>query len=352
MMSIHNSKGLDFPIVFVPLTDYETRHSAYIPTEIVHDWSTGIAGLKINNVTEANYLNLKYGPSARIPTQPVLEDEEKRVLYVAATRAKKEIYFCCLENGSGKEVLHLLEQMFPLLQPREVASSSSFQEASADSPNYEPLQSVLDQWTKVRDVSFLRSGAVADSVTSEAEKFEPRDEDLAMIAARAKRSGGTLVGLLCHGVLERLDFQGSDDPDHLLAIEKGKYSRNFSRQQIDRAAQAAAEILRGFSDSDAFRWLGTAEIIGREVPIVYFDRESRRILSGKIDLLAKEGEKYFIVDYKTDRELTDSMRKRYAEQMRLYSLALAESITVARDTHPPVIQSRLLMVRTGEMIDV
>ena len=345
MMSIHNSKGLDFPVVFVPLTDYEIRRSANVPTEIVHDWATGASGLKINWVTEANYLKLKYGGGTFTTEEPVLDDEEKRVLYVAATRAKKEIYFCCLENGSGKEVLQLLQNVNPFLQVKEEASSSALQQFDKAPPSYQPLEPVLEQWKKVQDASLVHAGVQIDSVTSEAEKVEPGEEELALIAARAKRSGGTLVGLLCHGALEKWDFASHGDLDHLLRIEKGKYSRNFSKNQIDRAAEASSQILRGFVDSDAARWLSSIEIVGREVPILYFDRQSRKALSGKIDLLVKDGDKHLIVDYKTDVSLTEPMRKRYAEQMRLYALALSELV-------PGSLSSRLLFVRTGEMIDL
>jgi len=156
------------------------------------------------------------------------------------------------------------------------------------------------------------------------------------------------VGLLCHGILENLDYNQPGNLDHLLRVEKGKYSRNFSRRQIDRAASASADVLRGFIDSDAARWLRGVEIVGREIPIVYIDPESRRILSGKIDLLVKEGNDYCIIDYKTDQHLPESMLKRYGEQMRLYRQALAESIAC------PVtaIASKLLLIRTGERIDV
>jgi ATP-dependent exoDNAse (exonuclease V) beta subunit len=347
MMSIHNSKGLDFPIVFVPLTDYEIRRSGYAFTEIVHDWASGMAGLKINGVTEANYLRLKYGPSAELPDQPLLEDEEKRVLYVAATRAKQEIYFCCLDNGSGKEILELLQNMFPLMPMTEVASESALQPVVAVPPEYEPFEPILDQWKTIEAAGMLRSGVAIGSVTVEAEKLVPGEEELAVIAARAKRSGGTLVGLLCHGVLERWDFSNqSDSIDHLLKVEAGKYSRNFSRNQIQRAADEASQILHQFVDSDAAKWLSAVEILGRELPIVYFDQSSKKILTGKIDLLVREGQDHYIVDYKTDREISDTMRQRYAEQMRMYALALSDSIPANS------LSARLILIRTGQILDI
>lgn len=348
MMSIHNSKGLDFPIVIVPLTDYEIRSNSFAFTEIVHDWSTGASGLKINGITDANYLKLKYGRGTPEPEGIDLSDEEKRVLYVAATRAKQELYFCCLENGSGKEIFQLLTNLYPFLQMKEEASSSVLQQTSQPEKNYEPLQPVLQQWNKLQESRTETAGLLVSSVTAEAEKLEPGDAELAVIACLAKRSGSTLVGLLCHGILENLDYNQPGNLDHLLRVEKGKYSRNFSSRQIDRAASASADVLRGFIDSEAARWLRSVEIVGREIPIVYIDPESRRILSGKIDLLVKEGNDYCIIDYKTDQHLPESMRKRYAEQMRLYRQALAESIAC------PVtaIASKLLLLRTGERIDV
>jgi ATP-dependent helicase/nuclease subunit A len=348
MMSIHNSKGLDFPIVFVPLTDYEIRRSSFANTEIVHDWASGIAGLKINGVTEANYLRLKYGPSAEMAIEPVLEDEEKRVLYVAATRAKKEIYFCCLQNGGGKEILELLQTMFPFVPVEEEHSESALRPAPSPPAVFDPLEPVLEQWGKIEAARNIRAGIMFGNVTSEAEKIVPGEEELAVIAARAKRSGGTLVGLLCHGVLEKWEYSDAgnmDLMDHLLKVEAGKYARNFSKNQIRRAAEEASVILRAFIASDAASWLSTVVILGREMPIIYFDRLAQKVLTGKIDLLVKDAQRYYIVDYKTDREISDTMRLRYAEQMRMYALALAESLPVEN------VEARLMMIRTGEIID-
>jgi ATP-dependent exoDNAse (exonuclease V) beta subunit len=311
---------------------------------LVHDWATGLSGLKVNGVTEANYLKLKYG-GPPITEEPVLEDEEKRVLYVAATRAKKEIFFTCLENGSGKEVLQLLQAMFPFLQTKEEASSSAFDLIEPVLPEYESLESVLQKWKTIEDIASLRSGVTVDSVTLEAEKLEPGDAELSEIAARAKQSGGTLVGLLCHGALEKWNFEQPDDLNHLLRIEKGKYARNFSKDQIDRAAAASGEILKTFVRSKAAEWLKSVEIVGREIPVSYFDRVTRKVLSGKIDLLVKEGGQHVIVDYKTDHEISDSMRKRYAEQMRIYAQALAESVA-----NP--IACKLLLLRTSQLIEL
>ena len=153
------------------------------------------------------------------------------------------------------------------------------------------------------------------------------------------------MGLLCHGALERWDYKNPADLMQILLTEKGKYSRQFSKKIIDDAAARSLDILHHFATSQAAQWVGSTEIVGREVPVLYFDRESKKILSGKIDLLVKENGHHCIIDYKTDAVLHDSMRKRYAEQMRLYAKGLSASL-------PGIIRQKLLLIRTGEIIDL
>ena len=353
MMSIHNSKGLDFPIVFVPLTDYEIRSAGYRPTEIIHNWASDVSGLKINNITEANYLKLKYTEAPDLDDEIGMETEEKRVLYVAATRAKKEIFFCCLENGGGKEILQLLKNKFPFVELKEVASNSALEQTTGRPAEYQPFAPLLERWTQVREAS-QKTGLVLDSVTAEAERLEPGQEELAIIAARAKRSGGTLVGLLCHGALEKWDFAKTDpskrsaELHQLLQVETGKYSRNFSKRQINHAAEESRRILGSFLDSPAARWLSEVDVVGRELPIVSFDVAAGKILSGKIDLLVKEQDRYCIIDYKTDHEISETMLRRYTQQMRMYAATLEESLSANSNS----ISRKLILVRNGEVIEV
>ena len=94
IMSIHRAKGLDFPILFLPLTDH--GFAMWRNSDVLHDWKSNTVGLKVQGFTEANYLRLKYlHPDQEDHGDGVLaklEEEERRVLYVAATRAKKAIH--------------------------------------------------------------------------------------------------------------------------------------------------------------------------------------------------------------------------------------------------------------------
>jgi ATP-dependent helicase/nuclease subunit A len=64
-----------------------------------------------------------------------------------------------------------------------------------------------------------------------------------------------------------------------------------------------------------------SKLCRRELPIL-LKLEANRILEGVIDLAFEENGTWHIVDFKTDAEIGPG-RKRYENQLRWYSLALA-----------------------------
>ena len=60
-----------------------------------------------------------------------------------------------------------------------------------------------------------------------------------------------------------------------------------------------------------------AEVLSQEVPILFMDKNS--VLSeGRIDLLARRGKDYLVVDWKTDKLGSEEMKERYQDQMNFY----------------------------------
>ncbi|HSE43525.1 MAG TPA: UvrD-helicase domain-containing protein, partial [Acidobacteriota bacterium] len=124
ILSIHRAKGLDFPNTYIALTDYGGGN--YVEkTDIKQDWRTDTASVKIGGFTEANYLRMQYANrsvikrKAKVKTgfELDLSDEEKRVLYVAATRAKHELCFTLAgddpKNTGGKNIFAFLDLIHP-----------------------------------------------------------------------------------------------------------------------------------------------------------------------------------------------------------------------------------------------
>ena len=131
---------------------------------------------------------------------------------------------------------------------------------------------------------------------------------------------GVEVGVLCHQILEQLDFKAPKAPE--------------------RTDPEAAELLEKFFKSAAFKELAKAEILARELPFL-LPRDGR-VVQGVIDVVYRSGGKLVVADYKTDtilkpesygliRELyTEAVRRALGEDpvFKLIYLRHGKSVTV------------------------
>jgi superfamily I DNA/RNA helicase len=83
IMSIHKSKGLEFPIVVLAgcHTGADGRRTA--DAEALFDWSTGLTGTRVGQIQDL--AGLYIAEKIRLRAQ----EEQKRVLYVAMTRPRE-----------------------------------------------------------------------------------------------------------------------------------------------------------------------------------------------------------------------------------------------------------------------
>ena len=104
IMSIHKAKGLEFPIVILAgcQTGTEGRHSA--EAESTFDWSTGLTGTRVGQT--ADLAGLYIAEKNRLRNL----EEQKRLLYVAMTRAREHL-------------VHLLRARQPALR-RQLSSDA------------------------------------------------------------------------------------------------------------------------------------------------------------------------------------------------------------------------------------
>ena len=85
IMSIHKSKGLEFPIVVLAGCHSGTDGRQSRTAEALFDWSSGLTGIHVGRFTDLAglYINEKNRLRAK--------EEQKRVLYVAMTRAREHL---------------------------------------------------------------------------------------------------------------------------------------------------------------------------------------------------------------------------------------------------------------------
>ena len=116
IMSIHKSKGLEFPIVFLANTNKQFNMQDIRKDSVLLHQDLGI-GVKYINYDE----QIQYDTLSREALKKQVENEniseEMRILYVALTRAKEKLYI----TGIGKDIQDRIEKLENLnkIYPKE-----------------------------------------------------------------------------------------------------------------------------------------------------------------------------------------------------------------------------------------
>ncbi|TLD40323.1 MAG: ATP-dependent nuclease, subunit A [Candidatus Jettenia ecosi] len=138
ILTIHKSKGLEFPIVILGNLHGEVRNDNEVLGPAVFDWSTSTTGIVIGRgVRQVRNLH-------SILIEKKLNDrsweEEKRILYVAMTRAKERLVLTGLLKYDDKSYMGLITQSLKESAGIEfdneiVTSTSSLPADSENSPS-------------------------------------------------------------------------------------------------------------------------------------------------------------------------------------------------------------------------
>jgi ATP-dependent helicase/nuclease subunit A len=308
ILTIHKSKGLEFPVVVLP--DLAGR-SSDTGAKLLFTPGGGqlrFAGRRTTGFDEADDEHKKRE-----------EAEEIRLLYVAATRAKERLIIPWFADKGGR--IDLLAKGF-------VPAASALVETpdleSMTVPEVEPEKSKVKsdsvkQWIdKRRDWAETRAALLARaakplmrmSPSKLAGEAEPRvDEPVGVERERAMD-----FGVVVHDMLEMLDWSASAAQQHG-QIEQFIAPTGLSGDDKRRAVEMVHRVL----DSELLARARGAEEVHRELPFTQVVSEG--LMEGKIDLLFCERGRWVLVDYKTDARVEPD---KYAEQLRAYESALQQ----------------------------
>ncbi|HEY3226792.1 MAG TPA: UvrD-helicase domain-containing protein [Planctomycetota bacterium] len=343
VMSIHKAKGLEFPVVFLP--DLHRAHPKRDDPPVRYDWPEGVLGVRRGPLVDEGGALLAHAWRRRG------EEEAKRVLYVAMTRARERLILTGSADFSGQCYLASLSRALEEAGgPSLAAAGARVRAGDLD------IGVRRSQWTgKLRKPPSAKAekrpaGAgwkSLDRVWKEREKEcaevesaprftsptalqESRAERAQVAVDEGERSRAAETGTLCHLVMERLEFA---KPDVGGLVEAG------ARELGIEDPSEARKILAAFVKSDAYRTLAGAEIVARELP--FFLKADGAILQGAIDLVARIGGRLTVIDYKSDRE---EHSEKYGEQRRWYLEAVKR---ILGEKKP---EFKLLFLRTGRFV--
>ena len=357
--SIHRSKGLEFPVVFVAGLGRNLRGGRQKPRLRLHR-RLGMAAAYADG---EGGLHPTVGWRAIEAAERRADlHEEIRLLYVAMTRARDRLYLT--SHGEPGAVAGPLD---PALL-RTARSPVGWLEPPLSAPDLPVLWQVVRERGEQGEAAF-ESAAAAEAFDAAAvraafralperrlEPPEPLPLRLsasslaegergygAILRRRRGRQGGQgagtarVAGVLTHRLLELINLR--HPPSDLQAELRGLIARGALPQAAAQAIDLQA-VGRFLASPTAARILG-ARRLEREIAFSVLadpsgrpDAAGETVLQGKIDLLLEDADGWLIVDFKTDHvaaaQVAEAARA-YAGQVEAYRQALRAIAGVEAD---------------------
>jgi ATP-dependent helicase/nuclease subunit A len=340
IMTVHASKGLEFPIVILAGLNVGPNREG--PALL---WGTaGEPQVRAGNA-EGPFATAGFD-DARSHDQAMDRLEKDRLLYVAATRARDHlvvsVYHSVAEDAkphaerhneskcTAAECLYAISSGEPSLWLPAMVEGAVAPRAEATAPSPARPDSAADReaWQDARTkliagnarMAVVAATAIAKSAAAAAGPVE-KDEPLEDEAPWKKGRAGTSVGRAVHAVLQTVDLATGDG---LAAAARAQTIAESVEDRLEDVVRFARAAL----DSDAVR---EAVASGRSWREVYVSAPvDGVVVEGFVDLLYETPEGLVVVDYKTDTvgsaEAVDRAMERYRLQGAAYVLALQESL--------------------------
>lgn len=321
IMTVHASKGLEAPIVFLP--DMMTKPNAGKLTRFV--WVEGPDGARFPFWTDSTKKSCALYQSARARLAEKEYQEYLRLLYVALTRPKDRLYLCGSLRGAKKEAPEGSWYNLARDAMERLGATTDGGIMRLDSPQSRPpAKTGRTSAGKNREEI---PGWLAAPPPPEAEQrrfVQPsligRGLDPALSPLQSAAEYRFERGILTHRLFEFLPA--------LLPQRRAEAAQHFLDKNGANLPPAIRENILG----EVFAILQDpvfAPVFGpdslAEVPVTG-DIGGGRILSGQIDRLLVEDHRVLIVDFKTNRPSPTSERdipERYKDQLRAYRDAVS-----------------------------
>lgn len=405
IMSVHGSKGLEFPVVFLCGTGRQFKFDTRTDMPLLHP-SLGFACARRDSKTGVRF--------ATVPQQALKHElrrlslaEEMRILYVALTRAKENLVITCCHKNPEKYLQSLASdaRYGRKLDPFAVSGARCEADwiftALLRHPDAKDLRLAagLDESCVIMDETRWNFGIVSPEETDEtktsAEEIisaEPDKKLLALLKEREKwvypfaaaekiptKAG---VSSLTHQEIhKKLLFSAKPTHGELSGAERGTALHtfmqfcNFSlakenpKAEIRRLAEKRfitekqAEVIdprkvSAFFNSELFRRIENSPKVWRELRFLRgipaeklgyegASSEDKITVQGVADCVFEEGDHLVVVDYKTDFvEEIEELRERYSAQLNMYKALLSESL------EKPVTEAVIWSFRFGKELEV
>ena len=382
IMTMHKSKGLEFPFVIVAGMGSQGQSNT-MSKGLLFDSDIGL-GLSYVNKEEKFWRPTLIQRIIHRKQQNEDSQESLRVLYVALTRAREKLILFGTAKEKDGEFTFKSKSGFQMLQDKLNLSSNRyfiasepettrsqkrnlFEEFQKNRPKLDPLKAdyyeslVSDRlnyrYAHMDALQTKTKYSVSELRAIRAGEYEPRTIELRKSEGGAEAETGVPgaeIGTGYHRVLEMLDFcrifkekvfdtayvQEVMDhlhdtgalPDNVFRTLRPAMIHRFFQSEIGRRAVLAAQQGKLWKEKP---FTLRTQVNGQDV-----------LVQGIIDCFFEEDGRIILLDYKSNRMGDDPkpIIEMYEEQIRLYRNALQEA------TGMEVPEAYLYMLRAGKMI--
>lgn len=341
IMTIHNSKGLEFPVVFIAHFETGFSHIHYSKSNLLYDKEFGIASKIFNPDTMQKSDSFRL---SMIKLKKAMQEKEEllRLIYVAITRAKNHLFISGknLElKAENKEEMNspvewlkysaktnpCLSQAITVIKSKEDLKLNGYIEIEKKKLKLTPLS---DLSLTNLDLNYKHKNATEYAQkysVSYFSSFTEEDDKLTYLPFLPSHSRET--GTIYHKILEHIDFESTSlnriNDELLILVKKGILTEK-ELHSIDKT------IIFNTLNSSLWSKIRESKYY-REYPFMLYvplmevepsmDIEDKILLQGVCDLLVL-GEENIIIDYKFTNLDTQSIIKRYYNQLKLYAMAI------------------------------
>ena len=381
VVTIHGSKGLEYPVVFVAGIGKKFNDEDFSRANLFMHKEFGIGA---HRTPKNSQLKVKTLATQAISKKIADESraEELRLLYVALTRAKEKLF---LIGTTSKTALEKLRQV-DVPDDYDILSANKFMDWLLPIKN--SLDSVIisrlidqSEVEKIPERSIERSN---QKISHEIEKLSPnllekipaklsvtelkrraQEEDLPTLENFApkkfiyrrpnflqkKEISGAEFGSLMHKVMQSLNLSGDLSTKGILAQVESLAKREIIPSEHVKLIRA--EKISKFFASAIGKRLISAQEFYRELPFSrlidaqkFFHVDEKIFIQGIIDLLFKDAAgNWILLDYKTDRDAPD-ISERYRVQIELYASAVESLLKIK------VAEKYLYLINGGRLIKI
>ena len=264
------------------------------------------------------------------------EAERRRLLYVAATRAREYLMVpCVVGRDEAKGLLRDLvwalpvdEALVEVVDARAVAAPAVEHEVArpVEDAAVDAAVAAREAWIEERARLRDRAGLEREIVNASS-----RERAVGPLAAEVATFGASLlvadgppipVGDAVHMVMERVSLPDASDLEAIaddVCLEGDIYDQKDDVVAMCRACLEAPAVRQALAGG---RWW-------REVPFVLArgDAAGGPLAAGRVDMVYEDGGELVVVDYKTDRDVTAETaeahaRDKHSGQAEVYAQAL------------------------------